>query len=112
MTNAASMNRIDASRPLLETRLPGCSLWRRGKVRDVYDLGEQLLIVATDRISAFDAVLSPGIPDKGAILTRLSTFWFRRFQDDVANHLVETEPERFPQILAPHAETLRRRAVL
>ena len=94
------------------TSLPGLPSPRRGKVRDVYDLGQRLLIVATDRISAFDAVLSPGIPDKGAILTRLSTFWFRRFEESVPNHLLETEPERFPEILLPHSESLRGRAVL
>jgi phosphoribosylaminoimidazole-succinocarboxamide synthase len=100
------------SKALVTTSLPGLPPPRRGKVRDVYDLGQRLLIVATDRISAFDAVLSPGIPDKGAILTRLSTFWFRRFSGDVPNHLLETESERFPEILFPHKETLRGRAVL
>ena len=59
-------------------------------MRDVYDLGDRLLLVATDRISAFDCVLSPGIPEKGKILTQLSNFWFRRFADVVPNHLVET----------------------
>jgi phosphoribosylaminoimidazole-succinocarboxamide synthase len=61
---------------ILETNLSGISLARRGKVRDVYDLGEHLLIVATDRISAFDYVLGSGIPDKGKVLTQLSGFWF------------------------------------
>jgi phosphoribosylaminoimidazole-succinocarboxamide synthase len=64
--------------PVLETNLDGLTLQRRGKVRDVYDLGEQLLIVATDRISAFDYVLGSGIPDKGKVLTQLSAFWFQR----------------------------------
>src|SRR5262249_38007621 len=85
---------------------------RRGKVRDVYELGENLLIVATDRISAFDVVLSPGVPDKGAVLTQLSTFWFRKFASDVPNHLVETEVARFPAPPAPHNDLLRGRAVL
>ncbi|MEP6770009.1 MAG: phosphoribosylaminoimidazolesuccinocarboxamide synthase, partial [Acidobacteriota bacterium] len=70
-----------------ETRLPGLHLIRRGKVRELYDLGDTLLLVATDRISAFDCVLSPGIPDKGRVLTSLSNFWFDRFVD-VENHIL------------------------
>ena len=69
---------------------------RRGKVRDVYDLGDRLLIVATDRVSAFDVVLSPGIPDKGKVLNQLSNFWFSRFPS-VENHLVETDAAKFPE---------------
>lgn len=69
----------------------GLKILRRGKVRDVFDLGEWLLIVATDRISAFDLVLSPPIPDKGRILTQLSTFWFRRTEPIVPNHLISAE---------------------
>src|SRR5690348_14312000 len=63
---------------------------RRGKVRDVYDLGEQLLIIATDRISAFDCVMPNGIPDKGKILTALSLFWFAKFEREFENHLIAT----------------------
>src|SRR5450756_1135437 len=85
---------------LLETLLPGLPPPRRGKVRDVYDLGDRVLLVATDRISAFDAVLSPGIPEKGKILTGLSNFWFRKFADVVPNHLLETDAARFPEPLA------------
>ncbi len=98
--------------PVVETALPGLPSPRRGKVRDVYDLGETLLIVATDRISAFDVVLSPGIPEKGVLLTKLSTFWFRKFERDVPNHLLETDAGRFPAPLAPHRELLSGRAVL
>lgn len=76
---------------------------RRGKVRDVYDLGERLLLVATDRISAFDVILTPGIPGKGAILTAISNFWFRRF-GTIPNHLLETEFERFPAELRSHPQ--------
>ena len=94
------------------TSLPGLPPPRRGKVRDVYDLGERLLVVATDRISAFDVVLSPGIPGKGAVLTQLSTFWFRRFQSLVPNHLLETEAAAFPPDLAAHAGLLAGRSVL
>jgi phosphoribosylaminoimidazole-succinocarboxamide synthase len=94
---------------LLETSLP-LPLARRGKVRDVYDLGESFLFVATDRISAFDVVLSPGIPDKGKILTQMSTFWFRHF-GDIENHLLETEWENFPSEVRAHPD-LRGRSVI
>ena len=94
---------------LLETSLP-LPLARRGKVRDVYDLGESFLFVATDRISAFDVVLSPGIPDKGKILTQMSTFWFRHF-GDIENHLLETEWDAFPAEVRAHPE-LRGRSVI
>jgi phosphoribosylaminoimidazole-succinocarboxamide synthase len=92
-----------------QTSLP-FPLARRGKVRDVYDLGDQYLFVATDRISAFDVVLSPGIPDKGTILTQISNFWFRRVTR-LENHLLETDFERFPDDIRQHAE-LRGRSVL
>jgi phosphoribosylaminoimidazole-succinocarboxamide synthase len=92
-----------------ETQLP-LPLARRGKVRDVYDLGDQYLFVATDRISAFDVVLSPGIPDKGAVLTQISNFWFRRFTQ-VENHLLETDFAQFPEDVRRHEE-LRGRSVL
>ncbi len=94
------------------TSLPGLPPPRRGKVRDVYDLGERLLVVATDRISAFDVVLAPGIPGKGAVLTQLSTFWFRKFEALVPNHLLETEASAFPPDLASHAGLLAGRSVL
>jgi phosphoribosylaminoimidazole-succinocarboxamide synthase len=92
-----------------QTNLP-LPLARRGKVRDVYDLGDRYLFVATDRISAFDVVLSPGIPDKGTILTQISNFWFRRFAD-VENHLLETDFDQFPADIRIHEE-LRGRSVL
>jgi phosphoribosylaminoimidazole-succinocarboxamide synthase len=94
------------------TSLPGLPPPRRGKVRDVYDLGERLLVVATDRISAFDVVLSPGIPGKGAILTQLSTFWFRKFEGIVPNHLLETDATAFPPDFAAFAGLLAGRSVL
>ena len=94
---------------ITETHLP-FPLARRGKVRDVYDLGDRYLFVATDRISAFDVVLSPGIPDKGTILTQMSNFWFRRFKH-VENHLLESDFDRFPEEIRKHAE-LRGRSVL
>ncbi len=87
-------------------------LFRRGKVRDVYDLGEQLLVVATDRISAFDVVMPDGIPDKGAILTGMSLFWFELTRDIVPNHLVAHDPGDYPAALRPHAALLRGRSML
>src|SRR6266513_4941378 len=94
---------------ILETSLP-FPLARRGKVRDVYDLGEPFLFIATDRISAFDVVLSPGIPDKGKILTQISNFWFRRFPD-IPNHLIESGFGNFPSEVRAHSE-LRGRSVI
>ena len=94
---------------LLETSLP-FPLARRGKVRDVYDLGDVFLFVATDRISAFDVVLSPGIPDKGRILNQMSIFWFRHFAD-IENHLQQTDFSRFPDQVQAHPE-LRGRSML
>ena len=96
---------------IVETRLSGARLSRRGKVREIYGLGDSLLLVASDRISAFDCVLSPGIPDKGKILTQLSNFWFEKFAD-VENHLLETELARFPPELSADAPLLEGRAVI
>ena len=95
-------------KPLASTTLP-FPLVRRGKVRDVWDLGDRLLIVATDRVSAFDVVLSPGIPDKGKVLNQLSNFWFAQFPG-VENHLVETDARKFPEGAA--ADDLPGRAVI
>jgi len=92
---------------LLTTSLPDGQLVSRGKVRDIYASGDALVLVATDRISAFDCVLSPGIPGRGIILTQLSNFWFRRFAD-VPNHLVGTELEDFPEPYRSHDELARR----
>ncbi len=95
---------------LRESTLAGIPLVGRGKVRDLYDLGEHLLVVTTDRISAFDVVLPDGIPDKGRVLTRLSVFWFGLL--DVPHHLVASDVSKMPARLAPFAETLRDRAML
>ena len=97
------------NRAILETSLP-LPLARRGKVRDVYELDHDLLFVATDRISAFDVGLSPGIPDKGKILNQISIFWFRHFAN-VDNHLVESDFDRFPAEVRAHPE-LRGRSVI
>jgi len=95
---------------VLTTSIPGGKLVSRGKVRDIYAVDQGLLLIATDRISAFDCVLSPGIPGRGVILTQLSNFWFNRF-GDVPNHLLATERARFPKPFCDHAE-LDRRSVL
>jgi len=100
------------SAPLLETRLNARTPHRRGKVRDIYDLGDTLLIVATDRISAFDYVLGSGIPDKGRVLTQLSAFWFAQTRQIVANHVLETDVRRYPEELRAHAEVLAGRSML
>ena len=97
---------------VLETNLSGLTLARRGKVRDVYDLGEHLLIVATDRISAFDYILGSGIPDKGKVLTQLSAFWFDRIGDLVPHHLVSIDVDDFPAVTRPHRDVLRGRSML
>ncbi len=97
---------------LRESSLPGQKLFRRGKVRDVYDLGDHLLFVATDRISAFDVVLPTGIADKGRVLSGLSAFWFERTRGIVPNHLVTSDPARYPKALAPHRAALAGRSML
>src|SRR5262245_56773753 len=101
-----------ASSLVLETNLSGLTLQRRGKVRDVYDLGNELLIVATDRISAFDYVLGSGIPDKGKVLTQMSAFWFDKFKNLTPNHLLSIDVNDFPAVTKPHHEILRGRTML
>ena len=103
----------DSAAPtLLETRIPGLRLWRRGKVRDVYDLGERLLVVATDRISAFDVVLPTGIPQKGVVLTQLSLFWFRLLGSVTPNHVVSGDVEAYGPALAPCRDQLEGRSMM
>ena len=100
---------------VLETQLSGLKLFKRGKVRDVYDLGEHLLIVATDRISAFDVVIPTGIPHKGAVLTALSVFWFGRMKDLIPAHLISAGVQeiagRYPAV-GPHRNVLAGRSML
>ena len=96
---------------LLTTSVPGGQLVSRGKVRDIYAHDDTLILVATDRISAYDSVLSPGIPGRGVILTRLSSFWFDHFSDLVPNHLLATELADFPEPYRNHPE-LAGRSVL
>ena len=97
---------------LIETHLEGLPPFRRGKVRDLYEVGDHLLIVATDRISAFDYVLASGIPDKGAVLNQLSAFWFDLMTDIVPHHVVTTDPEEYPEAARRHAGILRGRSML
>jgi phosphoribosylaminoimidazole-succinocarboxamide synthase len=97
---------------LLVTDLPDLRLLRRGKVRDVYDVGDHLLIVATDRISAFDHVLGSGIPDKGKVLTQMSAFWFRLLRDAAPNHFVSLDEDDFPPATRPYHDVLAGRSML
>ncbi|HYO11634.1 MAG TPA: phosphoribosylaminoimidazolesuccinocarboxamide synthase [Thermoanaerobaculia bacterium] len=97
---------------LWQSDLPGLPPPRRGKVRDVYDLGDALLIVATDRLSAYDHILRPGIPGKGKILNQLSNVWFGLLADILPHHLLATDPADFPAALTPYRDLLRGRAVL
>jgi phosphoribosylaminoimidazole-succinocarboxamide synthase len=99
--------------PVLETSLSGLELLRRGKVRDVYAVGnEHLLIVATDRISAFDCVLPTPIERKGEVLTALSRFWFERLEGVIENHLVTTDVEQMPEAVRSHGASLKGRSML
>jgi phosphoribosylaminoimidazole-succinocarboxamide synthase len=97
---------------LLETNLQGLKLINRGKVRDIYDLGDQLLIVATDRISAFDVVMPNPIPGKGIILTQISKFWFSFLESITPNHLISTEVKDFPPECRPYETELKDRSML
>ena len=96
---------------VMRTDLQGLKLKGRGKVRDIYDLGDRLLIIATDRISAFDVVMPNPIPDKGRILTQLSIFWFNLTREIVSNHLISTKVEEFPLECRPFGEILRGRSM-
>jgi phosphoribosylaminoimidazole-succinocarboxamide synthase len=98
--------------PLMRSEIPELKLLSRGKVRDIYDLGDSLLIVSTDRISAFDHVLPNGIPDKGKVLNQISLFWFDTMSELVRNHLREHRSERFPANILRHAGMLHGRAVV
>jgi phosphoribosylaminoimidazole-succinocarboxamide synthase len=101
-----------AVRTVYETEIPGRELRLRGKVRDVYDVGDTLLFVASDRLSAFDYVLPDPIPDKGKVLNQISMFWFERFRGLVDNHVVTTDVDAFPEDLRAHAGQLAGRSML
>ena len=95
-----------------EATLNGLTLFNRGKVRDIYDLGDKLLLVASDRISAFDVILPTPIPDKGKILTQLSEFWFGQIGNIVPHHLISTKVDDFPAACQPHRAALEGRSML
>ena len=100
---------------MLESQLEGLPLKSRGKVRDIYELGEYLLMITTDRISAFDVVLPDGIPGKGAVLTQLSAFWFRwlyEYEDILPNHLITINVDEYPSVCRPYRDILRSRSML
>ena len=95
-----------------ESNFSDLTLLKRGKVRDVYEVEDKLLIVATDRMSAFDVVMDDPIPDKGRILTGISLFWFKKLEDIIANHLITSEPSEYPEICRRYAPELEGRSML
>ena len=97
---------------IAQTELASLKLHARGKVRDIYELGDRLLFVASDRISAFDYVLASGIPDKGRVLTQLSLFWFDYLRDIVPNHVITADFDAYPEELAPYEPQLRGRSMI
>jgi phosphoribosylaminoimidazole-succinocarboxamide synthase len=97
---------------LLETQLPGVKLFSRGKVRDIYEVAERLLVIATDRLSAFDVVMAAGIPDKGRVLTQLSCFWFEYLRGFVPTHFFTADIADFPAELRPFADQIGQRSML
>jgi len=97
---------------ILKTEFPDITFVKSGKVRDIYDLGEHLLLVATDRISAFDVVLPDGIPEKGRVLTQISIYWFEQMEGIISNHIVATRVKDFPEKLHKYADILEGRSML
>ena len=101
-----------ADQVILETNLPGLNRLNSGKVRDIYEAGDNLLIVATDRVSAYDSILPTGIPRKGKVLTSLTLFWLDLFKDVVKNHLITADVDEMGPELQAHADVLRGRSML
>jgi phosphoribosylaminoimidazole-succinocarboxamide synthase len=97
---------------LISTSMPGLSLIGRGKVRDIYALESQLLIVATDRISAFDVIMPNPIPGKGRVLTQMSAFWFGQMEDIIGNHIISINPDDYPEVCRPYGDILAGRSML
>jgi phosphoribosylaminoimidazole-succinocarboxamide synthase len=95
-----------------ETNFPRLKLISRGKVRDIYDLGDQLLLVATDRMSAFDVIMNEPIPDKGRVLTQISGFWFYKLKDIIPNHVISMDVNEYPPQCQPYSDILRGRSML
>ena len=102
----------DMEHVLTHTNFPGIKLFKKGKVRDIYDCGDKLIMVSTDRISAFDCVLSEGISLKGKVLNQLSAFWFEKTKNITSNHMISAYPEDFPSQLSPFNELIEGRAML
>lgn len=100
------------SKLVMQTDFPGLNLIARGKVRDIYDLGETLLLVTSDRISAFDVIMNEPIPDKGFVLTQISAFWFGQMTDIVPNHIISVDVADYPAECQPYAEILKGRSML
>ncbi len=100
------------SKVILQTNFPKLHLVKRGKVRDIYDVGEHFLIVSTDRLSAFDVIMEQGIPYKGKVLTRISEFWFKYTEGIIPNHLISTTVEDFPEFCLQYKEDLEGRSML
>src|SRR6185436_3929068 len=109
--NVRSPDSVPAT-PLLNLDLPGVKKIKSGKVREMFDLGDYFLMVATDRISAFDCIMPNGIPRKGEVLTQLSHFWFDQMGAIVANHRLARADEPLPPLLKPHESKLARRAMI
>jgi len=103
---------MDTEKVILQTDLADVKLMARGKVRDLYELNEKLIIITTDRISAFDYILPDGIPYKGKVLTALSEYWFNLTKDIIPNHLITTDVGSFPEIVKRHEKQLRGRSML
>jgi phosphoribosylaminoimidazole-succinocarboxamide synthase len=99
------------AQPVKQTDFPGLKLISRGKVRDIYDLGDTLLMVTSDRISAFDVIMNEPIPDKGKVLTQISRFWFSQMEDIIPNHIISTEVADYPDICQPYADVLEGRSM-
>ena len=97
---------------VLQTNFPTLNLVKRGKVRDIYDVGDYFMIISTDRLSAFDVIMKQGIPHKGIVLTKISEFWFRFVEDIIPNHLITTDPEKFPEETRIYEDEIRGRAML
>ena len=97
---------------VLESNLPDLKMVNRGKVRDIYDIGENLLIVTSDRLSAFDVIMNEGIPKKGQVLNQISIFWFNRMADIIPNHIIATEVSDFPAVTHAYRDQLEGRSML
>lgn len=107
-----SETKIQGGPAVLKVDLPGVKHLRTGKVREVFDLGDSLLFACTDRISAFDCVMPNGIPLKGKVLSQLSAWWFERVAHLTEHHVIETNVDKFPEVLKPHRELLRGRSMI